>query len=131
MQDVINLFKKFDRFKNKPDNQLQYYLQPSIKLNQFKKFYNNDELVGFVNWAYIHDLVEKRFKHTGKIKTSEWKSGNNTWVIEIVSTKNTFNMMRWIYHYFKKKLKVNQSINWLRVNSDIYRIGKKYKRSYH
>jgi len=131
MQDVINLFKKFDRFKNKPDNQLQYYLQPSIKLNQFKKFYDNNELVGFVNWAYIHDLVEKRFKHTGKIKTSEWKSGNNTWVIEIVSTKNTFNMMRWIYHYFKKKLKVNQSINWLRVNSDIYRIGKKYKRSYH
>jgi len=131
MQDVINLFKKFDRFKNKPDNQLQYYLQPSIKLNQFKKFYNNDELVGFVNWAYIHDLVEKRFKHTGKIKTSEWKSGNNTWVIEIVSTKNTFNMMRWIYHYFKKKLKVNQSINWLRVNSDIYRVGQKFKRSYH
>tara|TARA_Y100000310_G_scaffold178845_1_gene178804 strand:- start:8 stop:403 length:396 start_codon:yes stop_codon:yes gene_type:complete len=131
MQDVINLFKKFDRFKNKPDNQLQYYLQPSIKLNQFKKFYDNNELVGFVNWAYIHDLVEKRFKHTGKIKTSEWKSGNNTWVIEIVSTKNTFNMMRWIYHYFKKKLKVNQSINWLRVDSDIYRVGQKFKRSYH
>ena len=131
MQDVINLFKKFDRFKNKPDNQLQYYLQPSIKLNQFKKFYDNNELVGFVNWAYIHDLVEKRFKHTGKIKTSEWKSGNNTWVIEIVSTKNTFNMMRWVYHYFKKKLKVNQSINWLRVNSDIYRVGQKFKRSYH
>lgn len=131
MQDVINLFKKFDRFKNKPDNQLQYYLQPSIKLNQFKKFYNNDELVGFVNWAYIHDLVEKRFKHTGKIKTSEWKSGNNTWLIEIVSTKNTFNMMRWVYHYFKKKLKVNQSINWLRVDSDIYRVGQKFKRSYH
>ena len=131
MQDVINLFKKFDRFKNKPDNQLQYYLQPSIKLNQFKKFYNNDELVGFVNWAYIHDLVEKRFKHTGKIKTSEWKSGNNTWLIEIVSTKNTFNMMRWVYHYFKKKLKVNHSINWLRVDSDIYRVGQKFKRSYH
>jgi len=131
MQDVINLFKKFDRFKNKPDNQLQYYLQPSIKLNQFKKFYDNNELVGFVNWAHIHDLVEKRFKHTGKIKTYEWKSGNNTWVIEIVSTKNTFNMMRWVYHYFKKKLKVNQSINWLRVNSDIYRVGQKFKRSYH
>ena len=131
MQDVINLFKKFDRFKNKPDNQLQYYLQPSIKLNQFKKFYNNDELVGFVNWAYIHDLVEKRFKHTGKIKTSEWKSGNNIWLIEIVSTKNTFNMMRWVYHYFKKKLKVNQSINWLRIDSDIYRVGQKFKRSYH
>jgi len=131
MQDIINLFKKFDRYKNKHDSQLQYYLEPSIKLNQYKKFYDNDELVGFVNWAYIHDIVEKRFKQTGKIKSHEWKSGNNLWLIEIVSIKNTFKMMRWVYHYFKKQLKVDHSINWLRVDSDIYRVGQKFKRSYH
>lgn len=131
MQDVINLFKKFDRYKEKPDSQLQYYLSPSIKLNQFKKFYDNNELVGFVNWAYVHDIVEKRFKQTGKIKPSEWKSGNNIWLIEIVSVKNTFKMMRWVYHYFRKQLKVDSSINWLRVDSDIYRVGQKFKRSYH
>ena len=131
MQDIINLFKKFDRYKNKHDSQLQYYLEPSIKLNQYKKFYDNDELVGFVNWAYIHDIVEKRFKQTGKIKSNEWKSGNNLWLIEIVSIKNTFKMMRWVYHYFKKQLKVDHSINWLRVDSDIYRVGQKFKRSYH
>ena len=131
MQEVINLFKKFDRYKDKPDSQLQYYLEPSIKLNQCKKFYANNELVGFVNWAYIHDLVEKRFKQTGKIKSSEWNSGNNLWLIEIVSVKNTFKMMRWVYNYFRKQLKVNHSINWLRVDSDIYRVGQKFKRSYH
>jgi len=128
MQDVINLFNKFDRYKGK---KLDNYLEPSIKLNQYKKFYDNNELVGFVNWAYIHDLVEKRFKQTGKIKTNEWNSGNNLWLIEIVSVKNTFKMMRWVYHYFRKQLKVDYSINWLRVDSDIYRVGQKFKRSYH
>jgi len=128
MQDVINLFNKFDRYKDKP---LHNYLEPSIKLNQYKKFYDNDELIGFVNWAYIHDLVEKRFKQTGKIKSNEWNSGNNLWLIEIVSIKNTFKMMRWVYNYFRKQLKVDHSINWLRVDSDIYRVGKKFKRSYH
>ena len=128
MQDVINLFNKFDRYKGK---QINNYLEPSIKLNQYKKFYDNNELVGFVNWAYIHDLVEKRFKQTGKIKTNEWNSGNNLWLIEIVSVKNTFKMMRWVYHYFRKQLKVDHSINWLRVDSDIYRVGQKFKRSYH
>jgi len=128
MQDVINLFNKFDRYKGK---QLNNYLEPSIKLNQYKKFYDNNELVGFVNWAYIHDLVEKRFKQTGKIKSSEWNSGNNLWLIEIVSIKNTFKMMRWVYNYFRKQLKLNHSINWLRVDSDIYRVGQKFKRSYH
>jgi hemolysin-activating ACP:hemolysin acyltransferase len=128
MQDVINLFNKFDRYKGK---QINNYLEPSIKLNQYKKFYDNNELVGFVNWAYIHDIVEKRFKQTGKIKSNEWNSGNNLWLIEIVSIKNTFKMMRWVYHYFKKQLKVDHSINWLRVDSDIYRVGQKFKRSYH
>jgi len=128
MQDVINLFNKFDRYKGK---QLNNYLKPSIKLNQYKKFYDNNELVGFVNWAYIHDIVEKRFKQTGKIKSNEWNSGNNLWLIEIVSIKNTFKMMRWVYHYFRKQLKVDHSINWLRVDSDIYRVGQKFKRSYH
>ena len=128
MQDVINLFNKFDRYKGK---QINNYLEPSIKLNQYKKFYDNNELVGFVNWAYIHDIVEKRFKQTGKIKSSEWNSGNNLWLIEIVSVKNTFKMMRWVYNYFRKQLKVDHSINWLRVDSDIYRVGQKFKRSYH
>ena len=128
MKDVINLFNKFDRYKGK---ELTNYLQPSIKLNQYKKFYDNNELVGFVNWAYIHDLVEKRFKQTGKIKPNEWNSGNNLWLIEIVSIKNTFKMMRWVYNYFRKQLKVNHSINWLRVDSDIYRVGQKFKRSFH
>lgn len=128
MQDVINLFNNFDRYKGK---ELTNYLEPSIKLNQYKKFYDNNELVGFVNWAYIHDLVEKRFKQTGKIKSNEWNSGNNLWLIEIVSVKNTFRMMRWVYHYFRKQLKVDHSINWLRVDSDIYRVGQKFKRSYH
>ena len=131
MQDVINLFKKFDCYKDKSDNALQNSLRPSIKLNQYKKFYHNNELVGFVNWAYIHDLVQKRFKQTGNIKPNEWNSGNNLWLIEIVSIKNTFKMMRWVYHYFRKQLKVNHSINWLRVDSDIYRVGQKFKRSYH
>jgi len=128
MQDVINLFNNFDRYKGK---ELTNYLEPSIKLNQYKKFYDNNELVGFVNWAYIHDLVEKRFKQTGKIKSNEWNSGSNLWLIEIVSVKNTFKMMRWVYNYFRKQLKVDHSINWLRVDGSIYRVGKKFKRSYH
>jgi len=128
MQDVINLFNNFDRYKGK---QINNYIEPSIKLNQYKKFYDNNELVGFVNWAYIHDLVQKRFKQTGNIKPNEWNSGNNLWLIEIVSIKNTFKMMRWVYNYFRKELKVNHSINWLRVDSDIYRVGQKFKRSFH
>jgi hemolysin-activating ACP:hemolysin acyltransferase len=131
MKDIINLFQHFDRYKNQSEKQLEIYLEPSIKLKQYKKFYKNNELVGFVNWAYLHNLVEERYKQTGKIKNSEWQSGNNLWLIEILSIKNTFAMMRWVYNYFRKQLKVDHSINWLRTDNEVYRIGQKFKRNFH
>jgi hemolysin-activating ACP:hemolysin acyltransferase len=131
MKDIINLFQHFDRYKNQSEKQLENYLEPSIKFKQYKKFYENNELVGFVNWAYLHNLVEERYKQTGKIKNSEWQSGNNLWLIEILSIKNTFAMMRWVYNYFRKQLKVDHSINWLRTDNKVYRIGQKFKRNFH
>jgi len=131
MQDVVDLFRNFKKYDAMNDNELRLYLMPSMNLKQCKKFYEGNKLVGFVNWAYIHNLTEQRFKKTGKIKSNEWKSGNNIWLIEIVSIKNTFNMMRDIYNYFKQVLHIDQSINWLRTSKDIYRVGKKFKREFH
>lgn len=131
MQDIVQLFRNFEKYDSIDDSDLRLYLMPSMNLKQCKLFYDEDELVGFVNWAYLHDLVQKRYKETGKIKQTEWKSGNNLWLIEIVSIRNTFNMMRWVYNHFKEKLVLNKSINWLRTDKSIYRIGQKYKREFH
>ena len=131
MQDIVNLFRTYNKYDSMTDNQLRLYLMPSISLGQCKKFYDGDKLVGFMNWAYIHNLTEQRFKKTGKIMATEWKSGNNLWIVEIVSIKNTFKMMREIYKFFKEKMNINQSISWLRTSENIYRIGKKFKREFH
>ena len=109
MQDVVDLFRNFKKYDSMSDADLRLYLMPSFNLRQCKKFYDGDELIGFVNWAYIHDITEKRFKASGKIKP----------------------MMRWVYNNFKDILHVGESINWLRTNSDIYRVGKKFKREFH
>lgn len=131
MQDVVDLFRNYKKYDSYTDSELRLYLMPSISLKQCKKFYDKEQLIGFVNWAYIHDFTEHRFKKTGKLKRTEWKSGNNLWLVEIVSIKNTFTMMREIYNFFKDKMSINQSINWLRTNKNIYRIGKKFKREFH
>ena len=102
MEDVVGLFKKFEKYENKSTRQLENYLKPSIDLNQYRMFYDEHSIIGFVNWAYLHHLVQERFKLTGKIKQNEWNSGNNLWLIDILSIHNTFAMMRWVYNYFKK-----------------------------
>ena len=131
MEDIVGLFKQFEKYENKSTRQLENYLKPSIDLNQYRMFYDEHSIIGFVNWAYLHHLVQERFKLTGKIKQNEWNSGNNLWLIDILSIHNTFAMMRWVYNYFKKELKVNNAINWVRVDDGVYRVGQKFKRDFH
>lgn len=131
MQEVVQLFRNYKKYDPISDSELRLYLMPSMKLKQCMTVYDNNELVGFANWAYLHSLVEKRFQETGKIKQTEWKSGINPWIIEVVSIKNTKELTKKLYNYFKKRTPINKCVQWLRTNKEIYRIGKKYKREFH
>lgn len=131
IQDVVELFRHFDRYNSMDDNELRLYLMPSMKLKQCMYVYDNDEIVGFANWAYLHDLVEKRFKESGKIKQTEWKSGRNAWLIEVVSIRNTRELTQKLYNYFKDRIPVGDSVKWLRVDGTVKRFGEKHKREFH
>ena len=131
MQDIVELFRNFKKYDYLRDDELRLYLMPSLNLKQCMKVYDGDELVGFANWAYLHDLVEKRFKETGKIKQTEWKSGRNAWVIEVVSIRNTKALAQKLYNYFKERIPVDSCVKWLRVNGDVKKFNQKFKREFH
>ena len=113
------------------DDQLRLYLMPSMNLKQCMKIYDNEQLVGFANWAYLHDLVEKRFKKTGKIKNTEWKSGRHAWLVEVVSIKKTRELTKKLYNYFKERTQIDYCVKWIRTDGSIYRFGQKFKREFH
>ena len=131
MQDIVELFRNFKKYDCLRDDELRLYLMPSMTLKQCMKVYDEKELVGFANWAYLHDLVEKRFKETGKIKQTEWKSGRNAWVIEVVSIRNTKALAQKLYNYFKERIPVDSCVKWLRVNGDVKKFNQKFKREFH
>jgi len=131
MQDIVELFRNFKKYDCLRDDELRLYLMPSMTLKQCMKVYDEKELVGFANWAYLHDLVEKRFKETGKIKQTEWKSGRNAWVIEVVSIRNTKALTQKLYNYFKERIPVDSCVKWLRVNGDVKKFNQKFKREFH
>ena len=131
MQEVVELFRNFKRYDSMRDDELRLYLMPSMTLKQCMRINDGDELVGFANWAYLHDLVEKRFKETGKIKQTEWKSGRNAWLIEVVSIRKTRELTKKLYNYFKQRTLIGDCVKWLRTDGEIYRLGQKYKREFH
>ena len=39
MQDIISLYRKYPKYDNLHDLELQHHIKPSIYLNQYKKHY--------------------------------------------------------------------------------------------
>ena len=131
--EVIGLYYNFDKYKKNTYDELYCHILPSINLNQYKIFKDEQGIYGFVNWAYLSKEIENDYIRTGKIYEDEWKSGNLLWLYDIIIIRNSKKVMSWVYNYFKKLLKINESISWLRIdeNNQIYRVGKKIKKGFH
>ena len=131
--EIINLYYKFDKYKKNTYPELYYHILPSINLNQYKVFKDEQGIFGFVNWAYLSKEIENSYIQTSTIYKNEWKSGDYLWLYDIVILRKSKKVMSWVYNYFKKLLKTNESISWLRLDKDdkVYRVAKKYKREFH
>jgi len=131
--EIINLYYKFDKYKKNTYPELYYHILPSINLNQYKVFKDEQGIFGFVNWAYLSKEIENSYIETSTIYKNEWKSGDYLWLYDIVILRKSKEVMSWVYNYFKKLLKTNESISWLRLdkNDKVYRVSKKFKREFH
>jgi hemolysin-activating ACP:hemolysin acyltransferase len=120
MQQIISLYKSFDKYKEFTREELYYHILPSIKLNQYKIIKENNKVVAFANWAYLNNNSEKEYKQTGDFSNESWKSGDNPWVIDVVSKINGVKMANWLRSFFKK-------FKWMRSDNNFkfYRISKK------
>ena len=130
---VIHLYRQFPRYDKMKYQDLVNAITPSINLDQYQLHRVNGQNVGFINWAFLSDEVEKRFTTTGKLKANEWKSGNNIWHIETVAKSHLREIMNWTKEYFRNLLEVDQPLKWLRIADDstIYRRSMKFKREFH
>ena len=123
IQQVISLYKKFDRYKDNTREELYYHILPSIKLKQYKIHKHGDEVIAFTNWAFLDEKAEKYYIKTGMLNSSDWKSGDKLWHFDTVCVKNLKKVMDWTKDYFTKKFGIGYPINWLRISEDnkIYR----------
>jgi hemolysin-activating ACP:hemolysin acyltransferase len=126
MKDVISLYRQYPKYNHLSDFDLEYFLKPSILLNQYKKHYFDDKLIGFTNWAYLSDYASNHFANTGNININEWKSGNNIWHVETICISHLKEIISWTKNYFAKNFNSKTVINWLRTdNEKIYRTTKR------
>ena len=106
MQDIISLYRNYPKYDNLHDLDLQHHIKPSIFLNQYKKHYYNDTLIGFTNWAYLSDYAFNHFKKTAIINYKEWNSGDHLVFVE------------WCVNMANKFKGIKDNFTWLRVEDN-------------
>jgi hemolysin-activating ACP:hemolysin acyltransferase len=133
IKTIISLYRRFDRYKKYSDKDLLFHIIPSYQLKQYKIHKQGDEVIAFTNWAFLNNDAQNRFISTTFLKPNDWKSGDNVWHIDTICVKNIKKVMSWTKEHFRKILKVNQPLNWLRIddNGVIYRKASKFKREFH
>ena len=126
MQDIISLYRSYSKFDVCINDDLISYLSPSIFLNQYKKHYYKNELIGFTNWALLSNDAHNKFKKTGLIDNEDWNSGNHLWHIETICKSNLNQIMKWPKSFLTKQFGIGKQINWLRIKDDkIIRVVKR------
>ena len=118
MQDIISLYRNYNHYNHLTDEDLQTYLQPSINLNQYKKHYKDNKLIGFTNWAFLSDSNLDKFNRTGIIELEDWNSGNNLVFVFLIALENVRNIFYWCINKAKQFINLNQNFTWLRIEND-------------
>ena len=130
---IVHLYRQFPKYDCYTYERLVTMITPSLNLDQYQIHRVGKDDVGYTNWAFLNDIVEHRYKLTGKLKASEWNCGKNFWVIGVIAKSHAKEIMTWTKEYFKPKLEVNESIKWIRSDDkfNIYRRSQKFKRQFH
>jgi len=130
---IVHLYRQFPKYDCYNYERLVTMITPSLNLDQYQIHRVGKEDVGYTNWAFLNDIVEHRYKLTGKLKANEWNCGKNIWVIGVIAKSHAKEIMTWTKEYFKPQLEVNESIKWIRSddNFNIYRRSQKFKRQFH
>ena len=114
MYGVVELFYKFKKYQIFTRADIFNYLIPAFKSGQFKIFYNEGEVTGFVSWAYLDEHTADLFRKTGNLLS--YNCGTNLWLIDILSLDDVKIQTRWIKNYFTQKLGNDKDMNYLRVD---------------
>lgn len=115
-ENIIQLYKSFDRYKNLENLSLHLYLHPCFHLKQYKIFEDENGIYGFTNWAFLDKKSQLEYLKTGIIKN--WNCGKEMVHVDIVTKKNVNKIYKWCRKNLAEKLGLGKTTYWLRLNKD-------------
>ena len=86
--DIIALYKDYyDQWSGESLKDIYAHIYPPITLNQYSIHRDEDGIYGFTNWAFLDEETEQKFLDERSLDLNDWNTGENTWVIDTIFTK--------------------------------------------
>ena len=85
---VVNLMIESPAHRHLFLADMQWLIIPPMRLNQYRIFHDRErnQPVGYVSWAFLsQDAAERLRKGQTRLQPSEWKSGEQLWLIDLLA----------------------------------------------
>ena len=113
--DIIALYKDYyDQWSGESLKDIYAHIYPPITLNQYSIHRDEDGIYGFTNWAFLDEETEQKFLDERSLDLNDWNTGENTWVIDTIFTKE-HNAMKFNKTFFTHLLGPGKTVQWLRL----------------
>jgi cytolysin-activating lysine-acyltransferase len=91
---------------------LDWLVGPPIKLGQYSVLHHNNQLTGYVSWAFISKEVEERLRSSSALRFSinDWRSGDIVWITDMICGPTSVES---IVAEVRRKVGAGKSINLL------------------
>ena len=110
--DIIGLYKEhYPLWSSDSIKDIYYHIYPSLVLSQYSIHRDDDGIYGFTNWAYLDDKTEQKFLDEKSLDINDWRTGENTWVIDSIYTKG-HNSMKYNKTFFTHLLGPGKTVQW-------------------
>ena len=114
-QQIIKLFRGFEKYNEFSDTDIITNLMPSLKLKQFVIYKMHNRVIGFMNYAFLNESEEDFFLKNKYINKNAWHSGNKLWIANLICKKNIKIFTLYLKNYFTKLIGINKQIQWIRL----------------
>lgn len=118
--DVIDLHKSFHPlYKDTSIKHIYGEIYPCLLVGQYILERNEDqEIVGFTNWALFNEEAEDHFRQSIKVRTQDWQCGNRIWIINAINKNQSCLAQIRRLHKFFRNLCEGAMIYYLRIKSE-------------
>lgn len=121
INEVVYFFQSFQKYKDIPTQVIKKQIQPSFYHQQYKIF-GDQEITGFLNWAYLNDITKTKFTRHGIIDYGNWNCGDNLCFVHLLCRKNLRDMIKWAKKHFGSDMQYDKEVAWIRINEDITKV---------